>query len=238
MARSRTVAAAFADAAAAMVGDYNVVDVLDQLLHDCLLLTPADAAAILMVEPGGRLELLGSTSHRATELEMLQRQDATGPCVDAVRDKEHIGASGSEELIARWEHVGEAILGAGFQAVDAYPMRWHDDVLGGLNVFRNKGEPPEEETQALCQAFADVATLVLAHSSRIPADQMAARVREAVADRAQVEQAKGVLAHQEQVDMAEAYERLVRRARDGGRGLAQTAELIVRSTYEPPSGDA
>jgi AmiR/NasT family two-component response regulator len=67
---------------------------------------------------------------------------------------------------------------------------------------------------------------------------MAARVREAVADRAQVEQAKGVLAHQEQVDMAEAYERLVRRARDGGRGLAQTAELIVRSTYEPPSGDA
>ena len=85
----------------------------------------------------GDLSLLSSSSHRAAELEMLQIQRSSGPCVDAIRSGQHVSAIGADELTRRWEEVGQAIVRSGFQRVDAYPMRWRGRVLGGLNIFRN-----------------------------------------------------------------------------------------------------
>jgi hypothetical protein len=232
MTEKRTTADAFGDAAAAMVSEHSVADVLAQLLADSVQLLSAQSVAILVVDRAGELSLLSSSSHRVAELEALQAQREVGPCVDAIRTGTPVIAVGGEELAQRWGQVGEAIAGAGFDRVDAYPMRWHDRVLGGLNIFRRSTDEVDAGDARLSQSFADVATLVVVQSTEIPADQVAARVHEAITARSQVEQAKGVLAYLRDLDMPAAYEELLQLARDRGRTLTETARDVVREQYE------
>ncbi len=232
MTRPRTPADAFGDAAAAMVSEHVVADVLSQLVSDCKSLVSAEAVAIMVVERSHELSLLSSSSHRAAEIEMLQIQRSDGPCVETIRSGVHVSATGADEIIRRWEAVGRAIVESGYQRVDSYPMRWRGRVLGGLNIFRPSVADVGEEAETLAQAFADVATLVVVQSSEIPSDQIAARVHEAIMARAQVEQAKGVLAHLHGIEMAEAYDELRRLAGHNGRSLTQTALDVVREQHD------
>ena len=229
---NRTTADAFGDAAAAMVREHSVTDVLAQLLSDCAELVSAQAVAIMVLDRSDALSMLSSSSHRATELEALQIQSRNGPCVDAIRSGEHVTATGATALADRWGDVGRTIAELGFGRVDAYPMRWRGKVLGGLNIFRRSSAELDEESMTLSQAFADVATLVVVQSTEIPSDQVAARVNEAIMARTQVEQAKGVLAYIHGVDMAEAYDELRTLAAGSGRSLTETALDVVREQYE------
>ncbi|MEO7351823.1 MAG: GAF and ANTAR domain-containing protein [Marmoricola sp.] len=232
MTGTRTTAKAFGDAAAAMVGEHNVTDVLAQLLADCAELVGAEAVGILVVDATDELSLLSSSSHGASELELLQIQGSTGPCVDSIRSGESVTAVGALELIHRWGDVGRAISEAGFARVDAHPMRWRGRVLGGLNIFRQSPADIDDEITTLAQAFADVATLVVVQSIEIPSDQIAARVHHAIMARAQVEQAKGVLAYVSNIDMAQAYEELRRLAAERGGSLTETAIDVVREQHD------
>ncbi len=232
MTRPRTTADAFGDAAAAMVSEHVVADVLAQLLADCKSLVSAGAVAVMVVEHTDELSLLSSSSHRAAEIELLQIQRSHGPCVEAIRSGTHVSAAGADEIIRRWDGVGAAIVRSGYERVDAYPMRWQGRVLGGLNIFRLSHEDLDDEIETLSQAFADVATLVVVQSTEIPSDQIAARVHEAIMARAQIEQAKGVLAHVHGIEMAEAYDELRRLAGENGHSLTKTALDVVREQYE------
>ncbi|MCW2837338.1 MAG: hypothetical protein JWQ15_1452, partial [Marmoricola sp.] len=62
----------------------------------------------------------------------------------------------------------------------------------------------------------------------IPADEVQARVHAAIRDRAQVEQAKGVLAYVLGIDMTQAYDELRRLAGEQGTSLVETALRVVR----------
>lgn len=231
MISDRTTAQAFGEAAAAMVSEHSVADVLVQLLADCAELARAEAVAILVVDGSDELTLLSASSHRATELELLQIQRSDGPCVEAIRSGSRVTATGADELATRWPDVGRRISEKGFERVDAFPMHWRGRVLGGLNVFRQSSVDIDEETTTLCQAFADVATLVVVQSTEIPADQITARVHEAVMARDQVEQAKGVLAYVRGIDMAQAYTELRRLAVEDDRSLTEMALAVVRDQH-------
>jgi hypothetical protein len=228
-----TVAAAFADAASALVGEPDVADILAHLVADCAEVMNADAVAILARDAIGELSLLVASSHRATELELLQIQRSVGPCVDVIDSDEALCVTGAAELEKRWQHVGTAITDAGFDAVEAYPMRWRGTVLGGLNVFRSRGsEGPDAATG---QAFADIATLAVIYSMPISAEQAATRLHEALNARELVEQAKGVIAYVDDVDMSAAYDTLLRRAEDSGQSLTRAAAAVVGEQHRQRS---
>jgi hypothetical protein len=226
MTEHTTAAQAIAGAMSSLVGQHDVGDLLADLVADCARFYPAAAVAVLVGDRRGDLELLSATSHRAEELELLQVQHDRGPCVDAVTTHQLVVASGAE-MERRWGTVGAAIRDAGFEAVHAFPMRWRGRYLGGLNIFLAHPGELSPDAEALGHLFADMATLTVVHSSDIPADQIAARIHEAVSARASIEQAKGVLAYQRQVDAATAYELLAARARSTGSTLSETARLLV-----------
>ena len=224
----KTMDQAMATATAALVQRHDMADVLAHLLDDCAEVLRVAAVAIL-VRDDEDLSLLSATSHRAADLEVLQIQETSGPCVDVVASGSSFEVSGAERLVARWGEVGEAIVAAGYDSVASFPLRWRDTVVGGLNVFGTATDAPVDPT--LGQAFADVATLVLLHSSDVPDDQVSARVHEAVAARAQVEQAKGVLAYVHHLDMGTAYELLRTIAAMSGESLTEAARRIVREQH-------
>lgn len=232
MSAQRTLGEALADVAGGMVSEHHIGDVLAQLLADCADIVSARAVAVLVTVDADQLALLGSTSHEASLLEMLQVQSGSGPCVECMETAVHVSGAGAPELVDRWGDVGQAIVTAGFQSADAYPMRWRGRVLGGLNVFRRDPGSAPADADRLCQAFADVATLVLVQSTGISRDQITARVQEAISARIEVEQAKGVLAQLHDLELAEAYDLLRNLARDEGSSLTETARRVVRAQYE------
>jgi hypothetical protein len=218
---------ALAAASAALLTEHHPGEILTRLVADCIGPLSADAAAILVVKTGDGLDLLAASSHRAEEIEMLQTQHVRGPCVDAVRSGQHVSGAG-DELVERWQEIGAAVRHAGFESVHAFPMRWRGRVLGGLNIFRAVvDDGASSDTMAIGQAFADVATLVLAQVSDVSADQIAERVQQAINARSAIEQAKGVLAYLDGNDTEVAYQALVQRAADDGASLVEAAWRVI-----------
>jgi GAF domain/ANTAR domain len=220
---------AFSAAASAMAEDHNVLDVVATLLHDCVALLPAASAAIMVVQDE-RLVLLHSSSHRASEIELLQVQSDEGPCIDCIAAGAYVSASGHAAIAARWNHVSDAIDRSGYQHVSALPMRWHEHVLGGLNIFREDPRPLTPTELAVAQGFANMASLTVVTPSDVPVDRLAARVAEAIQSRSLVEQAKGVLSQLHGVDLSNAYDMLLERSVDGVL-LTSAAEKVLSGQY-------
>lgn len=224
---NRTSEQAFADAASGMVNALPIGDILTRLVKDCANVVNVEAAAILVLDAHEELSLLASSSSAATQLELLQTLDVTGPCVDVIRTGEQQAAAGAAEMTGRWGEVGTAIVEAGFTAVHAYPLAWHGQVLGGLNLFSSDSPTRAPMPRALCQAFADVATIVVVNSAEVPADELTARVHRATMQRQLIEQAKGVLSELYALDIASAGLRLEESAAAEHLTLPEMAQQVI-----------
>ncbi|MEU4387829.1 GAF and ANTAR domain-containing protein [Promicromonospora sp. NPDC023805] len=227
----RTPADTLALTTSALLGDHDVTDLLYRIVRDSARFTGCDAAGLLVRTPSGALELLSATSHATVELELYQAQVVEGPCVDLLSTGEVVEEVGADTLRAQWPEVGPAIVQAGFNAVHAYPLRWRDGVLGGLNLFSHRSSAHDEEQAATARSFADMAALVLVQPERLEQGAVADRLARALEGRVVVEQAKGVLAHQLDVDMETAYTALVDRATQDGEALSVAARNVVQAAY-------
>jgi transcriptional regulator with GAF, ATPase, and Fis domain len=223
-----TASQAFVDAAAAMVQQEDVADTLVRLLENCADLTSAAAIGLLVKDSHGRLEVLSATSHLAVELELYQLQNDTGPCVEVAVTGAVVSVRSDSDITTRWDQVGEAIVAAGFHAVQAVPLRWHGQLIGAMNAFHADPATVDDESQQLTQAFADIATLVIVQSTTLTSTELDERVRTALAGRTVIEQAKGVLAETRGTDMATAYRLLVRHAVENHTSLTDAATHIIR----------
>jgi ANTAR domain len=208
----------------------DVADILAHLVADGARATSADACALMARDSNGELSLLAAQSHSAVELEMLQIQREVGPCIDVINESGPVHASGADEIRRRWGKVGDAMVDAGFLTVEGYPMRWRGEVLGGLNLFYVDADQPAGGVVA--QAYADMTTLVVVQAASVDPDHVRARLHEALSSRGVVEQAKGVIAYQDGVDLGAAYASLLRRAEASGEGLTSTALDVVAEAVE------
>lgn len=223
----RTSAQALAAVTSALLQDHDVTGLLAQLVQDSARFVPADAAGLLLQGENDLLEVLSATSHRTTELELYQAQHDEGPCVDVVRTGHSIEVVGADEVDRRWPRIGPEITGAGFRSVYAFPLRWHGLTIGGLNLFAATDAPLDDSARQLAQTFADVAALVIVQPVQVDQVDLLASLRRALEGRVVVEQAKGVLAYQLGIDMAAAYDELVRRSDQDGLSLTETALATI-----------
>jgi transcriptional regulator with GAF, ATPase, and Fis domain len=224
---ARTAAQALGDATSALVAEHDTIDVLARLMRDCQEVVPADAVGLVVATAGGELELLASTSHQTAELEIFQVAQDDGPCVESFQTGALVTACGNEAMVRRWPTVGSAIAVAGFDMVHSQPLLWREHVLGAVNLFRRQPSALDEQGARLTRAFADIATLAVATAQEIDFEQIQAQVRRALQGRVLLERAKGVLAYAEKVDMAAAYDMIVRRAAEQGISLSAMATSIV-----------
>jgi hypothetical protein len=225
---SRSADQVLAAATARLIDQTDAATSLALLLADCLEALHADAAGLLVGEPLHELELLSATSHRTTELELYQVLNRIGPCVEAIASGRYVAVSGATDLTTRWPPVGQAILDAGFQTVHAFPMHWRGTVIGALNIFfRRDVDDGSANHLATGQALANIATLVLAQPDEHDLGMLRSRVRRALSGRLVIEQAKGVLAYRENLEMDEAYDRLTAIAARQGSGLTVVACRLV-----------
>jgi hypothetical protein len=223
----RNATQVFANAVSGLADGGDVTGMLARLVDDSAEALSAQAVGLLIMNGHDGLELLSCTSHHVAELEAFQVQQDDGPCLEAIRATRAISEAGKDRILARWPLTGPAILRAGYQSVQAYPLRWHGRTFGAMNIFKAGSQPAEEADKLLGQAFADVAAVVIVQSDDLTSAQVTTRLGRALTARAVIEQAKGVLAYTRSLDLASAYDLLRDIATEHHTTLSDTAASIV-----------
>jgi hypothetical protein len=181
--------------------------------------------------PSGGLDVLAATSHHALDLELYQAQERHGPCAEALTGNAAVLQDDGSDLADRWPDLAARIHAAGYRAVQAHPLRWHGLAVGAINIFHHKASLTSDDA-TLGQAFADIATLVLITPHDLGMAEVTALTEAALAGRTVIEQAKGVLAHQNTVTVEQAYTMLLELARTEGASLTDTATTIIRRAHD------
>jgi len=226
--RASLVSASFVRLADALVGDYDVVDLMHSLVEESIRLLDASAAGLLLADLNGELQVLASTSEESHLVEVLQQRAGAGPCVDAYISGTVVTISDIATDGGHYPVFQAAALSQGFLSVHAIPMRLRPRTIGALNLFRTTVGELTEEDAAIGQALADVATIGILHERAVRESAIVnEQLQRALNSRVLIEQAKGVIAQSSSVDMNEAFNRLRSHARAHHEPLHLTAENVI-----------
>jgi GAF domain-containing protein len=223
--------AGIANVSAMLVREGDLSGILSAGMQEAARVLGADGAGVIVVVPGNaHLEVLASTSHEAADLAAYQAATSEGPCVDCIRDDRPVEVRSADEAEERWPSFGAMMRDAGYERAFSIPMRWQGDAVGGLHFFwrRTDGLLDELVTQ-VTQTFADVLTIAVVHVQAPTLNVALERVQAALAARGVIEQAKGVLSHQRNVDMGAAYQHLLTLAEQRRVTLGRAARMVVES---------
>jgi GAF domain-containing protein len=233
--REEAVSRAFVALADTLVDDYDVIDLLDQLVAHSVDLLAAQAAGLVLGDPEGRLRVAATSSDAAGLMELLQLQNEQGPCLDCYHSGTPVSVPDLHEVTERWPMFAGAVEQVGpFRSVHALPLRLRGQTIGSLCLFHRSPGPLPDADLSLGQALADVATIGILQERAIRRGELLnEQLQAALASRVLIEQAKGVLAHHLTVDMDTAFDLLRRYSRHGGMRLADTARQIAAGELDP-----
>lgn len=232
--RESQLLGAFVRMADTLVDDYDIVELLHELVGYCVTLLDAAAAGLVLSDQRGSLQVLASSTEETRLLELFQIQTNEGPCLDCVTTGEPVLVADLAAEADRWPRFVPKALALGFAAVHAIPMRLRRDTIGALNLFdREPGAMRDQDAQVV-RALADTATIGILQERAIHRGEvLTEQLQTALNNRVTIEQAKGVLAHAGGVDMDHAFQALRAYGRSHNARLSDIARLIVAQTIAP-----
>lgn len=212
-----------------LTGDFDVVELAQQLVDACVALTDGADAGLFVGNHLGQLRMLAATDERVRALaEAIDgpalHSFATG--IPAVVDDITAAAVVRPDFAV---HAGEQ----GYRCAYALPLRLRDDTLGALTVLGTTPKALDRAQLRAARTLADLAAVGVAqHVLRPRVEPIRDRLPVALNDRVTVEHAKAVLAERGGLDHAEAFACLRAHARHSGRLLAELAGGIVSGAID------
>lgn len=232
--REHALSRVFVELADTMVGDFDVADLLQRLVEHSVDLLQVDAAGLLLSDQRGRLELMASSTEASRLLEIFQLQSEEGPCLDCFQTGKQVVVPDLQVEAARWPRFSEAAEAQGYRAVHAIPLRLRDDVLGAMNLFNTGPRSLTAGDLEVAQALADISAIAILQERALHHREMLVeQLQGALNSRVVIEQAKGLLAAAETVDMDQAFNMLRSLARNTNTRLADVARAMVEGRILP-----
>jgi len=233
--REQRLLQTFASLADTLVDGYDVVELLQLLVDSCRDLLDTTAAAILLADSTGELDVIVSTSEASRLVELIQIGAEAGPCVESFRTGSVVSVPDIAHSPERWARFRHGAMAQGFSSVHAIPMRLRETRIGTLNLLRDTIGELEPEDQIAAQAFADVATIGILHERSIRESAiLTEQLEHALNSRIVIEQAKGVVAHTRGVPIDDAFTLIREYARANRIGISQVAAQLVDRSLKLP----
>jgi GAF domain-containing protein len=229
--RLETVSEAFVELVEATVGEFDVLELLQILVDQCVRVLGVAASGLMLAGRSSDLQMMAASDQRAEFLELFQVQHDEGPCVETYRSGQVVVAQASDGGLDHWPLFRTACAEAGFSSVVAVPMRLDGKVIGGLNLFGTAGQPAATMTTArVAEAMAKVAAIVI-EKDQVSRDRdtLIGQLETALESRVAIEQAKGVLVANLDITANEAFALLRQRARSNRQLLKDVATEVVKT---------
>jgi GAF domain-containing protein len=232
--REALLTRALVELAGTLVAGFDVVELLTLLADRCVDVLDVGAAGLMLAGPDGALRVMASTSEAMRVLELFELQSNDGPCPDCYVSGKPVINQDLATVNGRWPHFAPRALAAGFRSVHALPMRLRGTVIGALNLFRvEAGEMGEADVDA-AQALADIATIaILQHRASLEAQVVDQLRQQVLNSRIVIEQAKGIVAERQGLDMEQAFSALRNHARNHNLLLVDVAKAVIGGSVAP-----
>ena len=231
MPRETSLARTLVELADTLVDDFDVVDLLTRLADRCVDVLDVGAAGLMLAGPDGGLRVMASSSEAMRVLELFEIQAQEGPCLDSFRTGEPVSSHDLTAVGGRWPRFAPEAVTAGFHAVHAVPMRLRGTIIGALNLFHVEPSGMRDADLEAARAFADIATIaILQHRAARESQVLNDQLNHALNSRIVIEQAKGMVAEREGLDMEQSFAMLRNHARNHNLRLADVAGEVVGGT--------
>jgi GAF domain-containing protein len=211
----------------------RVTQVAVAVVHRC------DGASLTM-RRAGVPDTPAASDEWAKGLDELQFAEQEGPCLDCLREG---SVMRSRDLSSdeRFPSYGPRAAARGARSALSLPLAADGRTVGALNLYSR--EPAAFDRDALGVGELLAAHAALGVQAAIAYDSsrdLAAQMRSAMASRAQIEQAKGVLVERETISPEQAFDRLVELSQAHNRKLRDVAADVVEqaSGADARTGDA
>jgi GAF domain-containing protein len=223
------VGAAMSALTDAVAGAEDIEAVLQVVCEQVVHVIPgADMASVTVLAPEGTRTAV-KTDERALEIDSEQYAQDDGPCLRAARTSEivRVDVSTTREL---WPEFTVVARRLGVGSYLAAPLTVADGIAGALNLFGFGSHGFHEVEAKLLDLYTSLVTAVLQTMRRYLAVRSTAeQLSAAMASRAEIEQAKGIIMAAKGVSADEAFAMLVKRSQEENRKLRDIAAEFVRS---------
>lgn len=174
------------------------------------------------------------TGPMAIKADELQFAGSTGPCVDAAQGGQPVIV---EDMASerRWPDYVPRAMEAGVASSLSMPLPVQEAVTGALNIYATRPHAFDEESVEAAEAFAGYAAVAVANAQLYETSAALVRqMQEAMASRAVIEQAKGLIMGQRRCSADEAFQLLVTASSGSNRKLRDVAQELVDSIQFRP----
>jgi anti-anti-sigma factor len=214
----------------------EVVDAALQLVTVLASATIGGADGVsVSLERAKRISTVAFSDETILRMDHHQYETDQGPCLAAAREARwfHIDSLADE---TRWPDFVPLALGEGIGSILSTPLMLADTSVGALNIYSRANGAFGPDQQELAALFATQASGILDVAS--VDDRLAQGVGEALAARAVIAQAQGVLMARQHISADRAAGALFRTARAAETSVLRRAAEVVASTSETAVGSS
>jgi GAF domain-containing protein len=207
-----------------------LADTLTAVCHHALVGLPSAKYAGISMTIDGRLGTYVFSDPEVIEIDYSQYEAGEGPCVDAFRTGKTVLVDSTFEPgpFPAFRHTA---VRHGVHSALAVPLIAADATIGALNLFADREHGFDRQAITDATAFATQAAFVLANSKAYwDARTLSDNLTVAMASRAEIEQAKGIIMGAMGIDSQQAFETLKQQSQHENIKLKDIAsELVHRS---------
>ncbi len=209
--------------------DHDALDTLLQRVVQLACRTVAGAHSVsITVADNGRYLTSNSIGAEALVIDLAQYAADDGPCLEAMRKAEQLQFSLAEEGL-RWPVVVERAAEVGIAGVLSTPLVAHGSgSIGALNVYAIDDNGFGEDERGTASLLSEHAAILVSNGLALTgAARLNEQLRQAVASREIIGEAKGILMERENCTRDEAFDILRRASQRENRKLRDLAEELV-----------
>ncbi|NHA68831.1 GAF and ANTAR domain-containing protein [Phycicoccus flavus] len=171
------------------------------------------------------------------EIDAVQYALDEGPCLDAARKREEQGVGDLCHDDGRWPAFAQAVREDGMRSLYAVPLVSGDKCVGALNLYGWERNAFDNFEASLVRVAAGrCADAVLAVTQYDGMRRLAGQLEQAMASRAAIEQAKGVIMALRGVGEHDAFEILRKTSQDRNVKVRLLAEQVVKGVVHGSDG--
>ena len=193
----------------------------------------ADGVSV-MLSRLGTLTTVAASDETISGMDADQYATGEGPCVSAASEGRRVYVD-SLEGESRWPQFIPRARRRGINSILSMPLLTRGRPLGSLNIYSTNAGAFAESDQPMAALCAQQACDVLLASASVdvPAEELSARLRDALESRRAITLAVGIFMARRGVSVVEGHAMLLQASRENAITLRQQAGILVASTQNP-----
>ena len=215
-----------------VAGARDVVELLGQVAEFAAHAIPGvDGAGVALIdarEDGPPVQLVAATAQFVHEIDNFQYNELhEGPCITCMQSRRPT-VSGSLGGDRRWTHFGGRVARMNVHSALALPLMVGEQVIGAINCYANSHDAFDGHAVQLGSRFAGPAAVSIYNAELLArAQDRAEKLREALDNRAVIDQAIGIIRSRSGASAEVAFGRLVQMSQNGNVKLRVVAARLV-----------